>query len=249
MATKRKAKSKGKASLRGLLAVLSADEIAARLGVAPSTVRTWKTRDIPKGRKAQLSSIVIDDQTRIRAATKKIARDARREGKIEKPGDAPGFNVKKKQETRRYKGVVENTRLRRGMLVTEANEESIVHAIMQKAKKIKRSAKKGKFFVTLGLVEFGQPQGSGGKRIKQISRGPLGGYSAYQTFASTSPDYGTGAPRGARDLAGLEAQVRTLVGRLHGDKRAASLIDNFTVKRYRKKTKTEVEAWRTNRGK
>lgn len=236
-------------SLRALRAVLSTSEIATRLGVSVATVERWVRVGAPASRQSELSSILISDQERIRAKAQEIAGNARKTKRIKPPGDAPEFNKTGKQETRRYRGVVSNTRLaKKGAVIDRRSEESIVHAIMEKAKKIARKQKRGRFFVTLGLVEFGVTVGSGGKKLVTVTKGKLGGMAGYQTFASTDPDYGQDERRGALGLDGLEAQVRHLVERLSGEPRHAAILDNFTVKRYVQKTEKEVSQWRT-RGK
>lgn len=253
MAARRKARApKGaskrakRVSLDALRRVLSLDEIATRAGVSRKTAERWARDGVPKSRRAEVASIVVTDAERISGKAIELAQRAREGKRLKRPGDAPKWNSKSKQETRRYRGTVENVRLKKkGVLVSRKSEESIVHEVMTKAKRLQKKQKKGRFFVTFGLVEFGVTVGSGGKKLTTVTKGRLGGMSAYQTFASTDPDYGQGGKRGAVGLAALEAQVRAVVERLSDEPRHAAVLDSFTVKRYVQKSAKEVAAWRT----
>jgi hypothetical protein len=246
VASARKPKKRAaRISISDLLSVINERELAARSGATIKQVRAWKKSGAPASERKRLSSIVISERERIESEAVSIAKEARRGKRIPKPADAPGFNRSGKQETRRYEGRVRNVRGKQ-VLVTERTKKQIVYDVLRQAKRMKRGS--GRYFATFSLVEFGTPTGSGGKKLKTVSRGKLGGMSAYQTFASTDPDYGQGGKRGAVGLPGLEAQVRALLDRMGDDPRTASVIDNFTVKRYRQKTDAEIEDWRKGRG-
>lgn len=237
----------GRKAVKDLSKVLTSAVLAERLGVSVRTVQRWQKEGPPPARREQLGRVVVTQRERVVYEARKSHDQARRRGKLEAPGDAPGFNKSGAQETRQYKGTVINRRMPTGQksaVVTPKSEEQIVFEIMQQAAKVAGKRSRGRFFVTMGLVEFGQPIGSGGKRLRTVEKGKLGGMAAYQSWVSTSPNTGErGVIRGSQDLAGLEVQVRELVGSLARNKSGASVIDSITVKRYEQKSEGEIEAW------
>lgn len=245
----------GKREIRDLQKILGNDTLAERLGVARRTIQQWSQFGPPPAQRQKLGRVVITHSERLAAEAKKSHAMARHSRRLEAPKDSQGWNVTRERETRQYKGVVSNVRT--NQIISERTEEAIVHRILKEAERVeKKTGKRGKkgfggaFYVTFGMVTFGQASGSPGKKLRSVSKGPMGGMAAFQDWASTTRmDRTTGKPAPASSIAGLEVQVRNLVHEIAKNPKGASVLDSFTVKRYAQKTEEEISQWGTKPGK